>query len=49
MKKFLVVFLTMASLTACSSTQGTKGIGAGTDSYKESPCACLLIEQPNLG
>ena len=47
MKKLTVLAL-LTILTACSTSQSVKGIGAGTDSYKESPCACLIIPQPNL-
>lgn len=48
MKKLTVLAL-LTVLSACSATQSVKGIGSGTDSYKLSPCACLPIEQPNLG
>lgn len=44
MRKLTVLAL-LTVLTACSTSQG---IGAGTDSYKESPCACLIIPQPNF-
>lgn len=47
MKKLITLTL-LTVLTACSTSQNVKGIGAGTDSYKESPCACLVIEQPNV-
>lgn len=48
MKKLTIMAL-LTVLSACSATQSVKGIGNGTDSYKLSPCACLPIEQPNLG
>lgn len=48
MKKLTILVL-LTVLSACSATQSVKGIGSGTDSYKLSPCACLPIEQPNLG
>lgn len=48
MKKLTILAL-LTVLSACSATQNVKGIGSGTDSYKLSPCACLSIEQPNLG
>lgn len=46
MRKLTILAL-LTVLTACSTSQNVKGIGTGTDSYKESPCACLIIEQPN--
>ena len=48
MKKLTVLAL-LTVLTACSTSQNVKGIGAGTDSYKLSPCACQIIAQPNYG
>lgn len=48
MKKLTILAL-LTVLSACSATQSVKGVGSGTDSYKLSPCACLPIEQPNLG
>ena len=48
MKKLTILAL-LTVLSVCSATQSVKGIGSGTDSYKLSPCACLPIEQPNLG
>lgn len=47
MKKLITLTL-LTVLTACTTSQNVKGIGTGTDSYKESPCACLVIEQPNF-
>lgn len=49
MKKLIFSLLIVASLSACSSMQNVHGIGSGTDQYKQSPCACLLITQPNIG
>lgn len=46
MRKLTILAL-LTVLTACSTSQSVKGIGTGTDSYKLSPCACLVIEQPN--
>ncbi len=46
MKKLIILTL-LSVLTACSTSQSVKGIGSGTDNYKESPCACLIIKQPN--
>ena len=46
MRKLTILAL-LTVLTACSTSQSVKGVGSGTDSYKESPCACLIIEQPN--
>lgn len=48
MRKLTILAL-LTVLSAYSATQSVKGIGSGTDSYKLSPCACLPIEQPNLG
>ena len=42
MRKLTILAL-LTVLTACSTSQKVKGIGAGTDSYKESPCACRII------
>lgn len=46
MRKITILAL-LTVLTACSATQNVKGIGSGTDSYKLSPCACIVIKQPN--
>lgn len=43
----LTILVLLTVLTACSTSQNIKGIGAGTDSYKLSPCACQIIAQPN--
>lgn len=45
MKKLLIIF-GILFLAGCTS-QHLQGIGSGTDAYKESPCACMTIEQPN--
>lgn len=49
MKKVIFSVMVILSLGACSSAQNIHGIGSGTDQYKQSPCACLLITQPNIG
>lgn len=46
MRKLTILAL-LTILTARSTSQSVKGIGVGTDSYKESPCACQIIAQPN--
>ena len=46
MRKLIITGF-LALLSACSTSQSVKGVGSGTDSYKESPCACMIIEQPN--